>query len=539
VLSPDGVAEAVAINGETIVAVGSDDEIDALRAPSTRVIDLAGRLAIPAFGDAHVHAIGAGLESLRCNLLGLRTRHECLDAIAAYAATLPEGAWVLGGGWSIESFPGGLPTTADLDAASGGRPAFLPTRDHHAAWVSSAALEIAGVDELTPDPFSGRIERDEHRRPTGVLHDGAMRLVARHLPPTSPEELAGGLRAALARLHALGITHWQDACVGDAGDIGVVDTYDAYAAAARERWLSARVRGALWWDRAKGLEQVTDLLTRREASPTGQFRATSVKMMVDGVCETFTAAMSRAYLTPEGEAGHRGDLFIEEDLLAEAVGALDAEDFQVHFHAIGDRAITTTLDALEALGSSRWGRNRHHIAHLQFIAPDDLDRFARVGAIATFQPLWACSDPQMEEFTIPVVGEERANWQYSIGSLWERHARVAFGSDWPVSSPDPIQEIHVAVNRMLSPVFGRPHTEETTVAFRPDQAITVTQALEAFTRNVAYVNGDEDLLGVLAPGRRADVAVLSQDLLHIAPADIGATVVDLTVAGGGVVHGDE
>jgi predicted amidohydrolase YtcJ len=535
-----GVAEAVAVTNDAITAVGTNEEIDALRGPATRVIELAGRLAIPAFGDAHVHAISGGLESLRCDLLGLRSRGECLQRIAAYSSGLPADEWVLGGGWSLEAFPGGVPTAVDLDAVCGGRPAFLPNRDHHSAWVNTAALARAGVDSSTPDPFAGRIERDAAGHPSGALHDGAMGLVAHILPATSREELARALRAALTRLHGHGITHWQDACVGAAGEIGVTDTFDAYVTAAREGWLTGRVRGALWWDRTKGLTQVPFLQERREIAPEGAFRATTVKVMVDGVCETFTAAMSRAYLGEPGRNGtHRGDLFLEPDQLREAVSVLDSDGFQVHFHAIGDRAITTTLDAIEALGETRRGVNRHHLAHLQFIAPSDLDRFAALDAGATFQPLWACNDPQMQEHTIPFVGEDLTDWQYSIGSLQRRGARVAFGSDWPVSSPDPLQEIHVAVNRTLSENLGRPGTDETTKPFRSDQALTVAAALDAFTKGVAYVNGDEDLLGVLEVGRRADVTVLSQDIFTIPAGDIGDTTVDLTVAGGTVVHGDE
>jgi predicted amidohydrolase YtcJ len=538
--TPSGFVEAVALDGERIVAIGSNDEVDALRGPRTRVVDLAGRLAVPAFGDAHVHAISAGLESLRCNLVGIRTRRECLEAVATYAGGLPADAWVLGGGWAMEVFPGGRPTATDLDAVCGGRPAFLPNKDHHSAWVNSLALKIARIDSTTLDPFAGRIERDPLGNPTGALHDSAMGLVSRVLPPISPEELRDGLKFALTRLHGYGITHWQDACVGSAGDIGVPDTFDAYVTAANEGWLTGRVRGALWWDRTRGIEQIELFRTRREIAPTGMFRATSIKIMVDGVCETFTAAMSRAYLGDPGQHGtHRGDLFIKPDQLKDAVRTLDADGFQVHFHAIGDRAVATTLDALEGIEQGRWGRNRHHIAHLQFIAPDDLLRFNRIGAIANFQPLWACSDPQMIELTIPFVGEERSNWQYSIRSLWDRHTRVAFGSDWPVSSPDPLQEIHVAVNRTLCANFGRPNTDETTKPFRPDQRLSVGEAITAFTKNVAYVNGDEDLLGTIEVGRRADVAVLSQDIFSIPPTEIGYTKVDVTVAGGVIVHGDE
>jgi predicted amidohydrolase YtcJ len=542
VLSPSsssGFAEAIAFDGERISAIGSNVDIDELRGSETRVVDLAGRLAIPAFGDAHVHAISAGLESLRCDLTGIRNRRACLEHICAYARALPPDAWVLGSGWALETFAGGLPTASDLDSVCAGRPAFLPNRDHHSAWVNTLALERAGIDASTLDPFAGRIERDESGNPSGTLHDGAMGLVTPVLPPTSREELRQGLRAALTRLHGHGITHWQDACVGTAGDIGVSDTFETYVAAAQEGWLSARVRGALWWDRTRGIEQLDFFRSRREIAPGGTFRATSIKMMVDGVCETFTAAMSRAYLGSAGANGHRGDLFIEPDQLNESVRALDADGFQVHFHAIGDRAVTTTLDAIEATGQRRWGVNRHHIAHLQFIAPDDLVRFNRIGAIANFQPLWACNDPQMEELTIPYVGEERSGWQYSIRSLLERDARVAFGSDWPVSSPDPLQELHVAVNRMLSTRFGRPGTDETTTPFRPEESLTVRQALAAFTAGVAYVNGDEDLLGVLEVGRQADVAVLNHDIFATPANEIGDTVVNLTVAGGVVVHGDE
>jgi hypothetical protein len=446
---------------------------------------------------------------------------------------------VLGSGWALETFAGGLPTATDLDSVCAGRAAFFPNRDHHSAWVNTIALERAKIDASTPDPFAGRIERDEFGNPSGALHDSAMGLVTRVLPATSPEELRAGLRAALARLHGHGITHWQDACVGTAGDIGVTDTFDTYVQAADEGWLSARVRGALWWDRTRGIEQLDFFRTRREIAPSGAFRATSVKMMVDGVCETFTAAMSRAYLGAPGENGHRGDLFIEPEQLKESVRALDADGFQVHFHAIGDRAVTTTLDAIESTGQLKWGVNRHHIAHLQFIAPDDLIRFKKIGAIANFQPLWACNDPQMEELTIPFVGEERSGWQYSIRSLLDLGTRVTFGSDWPVSSPDPLKEIHVAVNRMLSTRLGRPGTDETTKAFRPGEGLSVSDAVASFTKGVAYVNGDEEILGILDVGRRADVAVLSHDIFSIPPSDIGHTTVAVTVAGGVVVHGDE
>ena len=538
---PSGFVQALAVRGGVIQAVGSDDEIRELTGRRTRVIDLRGRLALPAFGDAHVHPVGGGLESLRCNLVGLRSRQECLDTVAEYCASLAPGAWVTGGGWTMSAFPGGLPTAADLDTVTGGRPAFLPNRDHHSAWVNTAAMTIAGIDAGTQDPADGRIERDESGRPTGALHDGAMRLVSAHVPAATEAELLTGLVAGQSHLHSLGITSFQDACVGAAGELGMPDSFGTYLMAADYGMLDSHVVGALWWDRDRGLGQIDDLLARREqATASGRrFRATTVKLMLDGVCETFTAAMSAPYLDRSGHpSDHSGRLFIEPEELAEAVRRLGAAGFQLHFHAIGDLAVTTALDALAALPADERRAARHHLAHLQFITPRDMARFAELGVVANFQPLWACAEIQMEELTLPFVGAERALWQYQIGSLLRLGTRVAFGSDWPVSSADPLQEIHVAVNRVLSERLGRPGMPECVNPFLPDQAITVDAAVDAFTSGVAWVNHSEDVAGRLLPGMRADVAVLDQDLFTIAPRDIGSTSVVMTVAGGTVVYGD-
>jgi predicted amidohydrolase YtcJ len=538
---PSGFVEAVAVGGGVIRALGSDAEIREEIGPHTRVINLRGRLAVPAFGDAHIHPVQGGLETLRCNLLGLKTRQECLDKIAAYSATLPPSAWVLGGGWAMSGFPGGVPTAADLDGVTGGRPACLTNRDRHSAWVNTAALTMARVSARTPDPADGRIERDPAGFPTGALHDGAMRLVADYVPRPSATDLMKALLVAQRYLHSMGITSIQDACVGEAGELSNPDAFDTYRRAAADRLLTCRVTGSLWWDRHLGLRQIDNLLTRREAADgAGYFRATTVKMMLDGVCETFTAAMGASYLDGHGHpTGHQGKLFIDPDELGHAARTLADLGFQLHFHAIGDAAVTAALDTIGALPAPQRAGGRHHIAHLQFIAPDDLDRFAQVGAVATFQPLWAAEDDQVSELTIPFVGPERAWWQYRIAEVARRGGRVAFGSDWPVSSPDPLQEMHVAVNRVLSGRLGEPGTPETTRPFLPAEAITVDAALQAFTAGVAYVNHEEDVAGSLEHGLLADIAVLSQDLYAVAPSAIGDTTVDLTLAGGQVVHGDE
>ena len=534
--SPDGAGagcDAIVAGGARITALTSTAQARDQTGPGTRVIDLGGRLVIPAFGDAHVHPVGGGLESLRCDLTGPRSRDRYLQLIGDCARPLGPEEWVLGGGWSMEAFPGGIPSAADLVEAAGGRPVFLPNRDHHSAWVSPAALARAGVTRDTPDPADGRIERDTSGEPSGALHDGAMRLVSRLIPAPTPDELAAGLRAGQRHLHALGVTHWQDAIIGDAPDIGIPDALGTYRRAAAEGWLTAQVNGALWWNRTQGPDQIPGLLARRAEAAGGNFRATSVKMMLDGVCETFTAAMTEPY------TGHQdgGDLFIPEKEVATALRLLSREGFQVHFHAIGDRAVTAALNAVASAGPVSSAQDlRHHIAHLQFIRPGDLDRFADLGVVANFQPLWATHDPQMDELTLPFVGPERAGWQYRVGTLARRGARLAFGSDWPVSSADPLQEIHVAVNRRLSARLGRPGTAETDRPFLPAEALPLAQAMTAFTAGVAYVNHREPELGSLRPGHRADLAVLSQDIFARPAAEIGDTRVELTIAGGQVVY---
>jgi len=245
--------------------------------------------------------------------------------------------------------------------------------------------------------------------------------------------------------------------------------------------------------------------------------------------------MSTPYLRRHGE---RGRLFIDPDMLREATGRLAGEGFQLHFHAIGDLAVSTALDALAALPAEQRRAGRHHLAHLQFIAPGDMTRFRALDAVANFQPLWACNEPQMEEMTLPFIGPERAAWQYQIGSLVRGGTRIAFGSDWPISSADPLQEMHVAVNRVKSERLGRAGEPECEHPFLPAQAITVDDAIGAFTSGVDWVNHEEHAAGTLLPGRRADVAVLDQDLYAIPPSDIGGTSVVLTVASGEVVFGE-
>ena len=480
------------------------------------VIDQRGGLLTPGFIDAHVHAVQGGLERIRCDLSHLADRDSYLAAIGAYADAHPDLPWIVGGGWSMGAFPGGTPLAADLDRVVPERPVFLPNRDHHGAWVNSAALALAGITAATPDPADGHFERDADGQPTGTLHEGAMDLVARHLPATSSEELMAALMEGQAYLHSVGVTGWQDAIIGEYA--GIADAGPTYLAAAQDGTLRADVVGALWWDRERGVEQIPELVATREALSHGRFRATSVKVMQDGVPENGTASMSQPYLDRCGHATrNRGHSFVRPDLLVEAAPELARAGFQIHVHAIGDEAVTEALDALEAVSRVVPGGSlRHHIAHVQFVRPADRARFGALGVAATIQALWACRDEEMTELVIPQVGEERAGWQYPFAALVGGGAPLAAGSDWPVSTPDPWQALHVAVNRTDPTYGGEP--------LNPDQALDLATALSAYTAGSAWVN-HRDNAGVIAPGYVADLVLHYRDPFAAPTSEIAATQV--------------
>jgi predicted amidohydrolase YtcJ len=527
-------AQAVAVRDGRIVAVGSDQDVKALCDQHTEVVDLDGRMLVPGFQDAHVHPVGGGLDMLQCSLHDLSTAPEYLDAIGIYVRDHLEAEWILGGGWAMDAFEGGTPTAAALDAVTGERPAYLPNRDGHGVWVNSAALRIAGITEETPDPPDGRIERDERGRPTGTLHEGAGDLVMRHAPSPTADEMAEGLRKGQAYLHSLGITSWQDAIVDDHDRFG--RNYSTYVDAAGRGELTARVVGALWWDRHRGPEQIEEFVDLRDRSRVGRFAATSVKIMQDGVCENFTAGVLEPYLDATGAVTeNRGLSFVDPEALKGYVTELDLLGFQVHYHALGERAVRESLDAVEAaLRANGPSDNRHHLAHLQVVHPDDIPRFRTLNAVANAQPLWAAHESQMDELTIPFLGEPRWRWQYPFASLVRAGAMLAMGSDWSVSSPDPIEEIHVAVNRCYPPDYH--HKVENNEVFLPDERLDLPTALAAFTMGSAFVNHLDEQTGSIEPGKFADLAVIDRNLFEQPMAEIAQARVQQTYVEGELVY---
>jgi predicted amidohydrolase YtcJ len=515
------VAEAVAVRDGRIAWAGPSAEAQPHVGPGTRVVELEGRTVLPGFQDAHCHPAEGGVESLRCTLNDCHSRVACLKEIARYAAANPDLEWVEGGGWSIDSFEGGTPSRADLDAVLPDRPAFFVNRDGHGAWVNSRALELAGVTRETPDPSGGRIERDAGE-PQGTLHEEAMDLVRDLLPATTQEEWETGILRAQAAFHALGITAWQDARID-----GPV-TMAAYRAVAERGALTMRVEGNLLWDRLRGEDQVEELVAMRAEGSLGRLRIRGAKIFADGVLENFTGAVLEPYV----DTDNYGISMLEREELERAVIVLDAHDFQVHLHTIGDRAVRDALDAIEAAEQANRRRDRrHHLAHLQLVHPDDLLRFAELGVVANVSPYWACRSRYVDELTEPFIGPERSARMYPFGSLLRAGARLAFGSDWTVSTADPLQQLEVAVTRISPETRGME-------PLLPDEAIELPTALATFTAGSAYVNFLETETGTIEPAKLADLVVLDRDVLDPGAGPIGDARVLLTLVEGEAVYAD-
>src|SRR6266508_3842403 len=385
-------------------------------------------------------------------------------------------------GWVMDAFPGGTPHRAALDAVVGDRPVFLASTDGHSAWVNSRALAVAGVTAATPDPPRGRIERDAAGEPTGALHEEAMNLVGDLVPDPGPAQREAGIELGQAHLHRLGVTAWQDALVSP-------ETLAAYRAVAERGALTGRVVAAVKWEVADGDAQLATLPELTRTHTVGRLRATAVKHFQDG-------------------------------------------GFDVHVHAIGDRAVREALDAFQAAADANGRRDsRHQIAHLQFVHPDDRPRFRRLGVVANAQPFWACLDGYMRKLTLPFLDPERAGWQYPWASLRRAGAVLAFGSDWTVSTANPLLELEVAVNRVApGDRGGEP--------FLPEERLDLPAALDAFTIGSAYALRLEADTGSIEPGKLADLAVLDRDPFDPAAGPIGDARVLATLIEGEPVHAD-
>jgi predicted amidohydrolase YtcJ len=515
-------AQAVAVTDGKIAFVGSDDRVRALIGPETATIDLRGKMMLPGFQDAHVHPLYAGLEETSCFLGGEPNLAAYRSTISKCAAGDPDGDWITGGGWSMSVFgPGAKADKKIIDELVSDRPVYLTTADGHTGWANSTALEIAGITKDTPDPADGIIDKDpETGEPIGSLQEGAMALIEPYIPPPSHARRVAALKYSLDKMHSLGITSFQKAYAYE-------EDLEAYEELDSAGELNMRVVAALLWDNHETEEQLPALLELRQRFLKGNIRPTSIKIFVDGVMENYTAVMLEPYLV---ESGTRGIPMIDPNYLSEAVSQIAAAGFQVHFHALGDGAVRLALDSIEESNRRNGDQDlRHHLSHLQVIHPDDQPRFRELGAVANFQPLWAMADSYIVELTLPFISEETARWMYPIKSVIDAGGTIALGSDWSVSTVDPLPQIETAVTRIDA--VGEP-----TEVLNPEQRITLAQAIEGFTMGSAFVNHQDDTTGSIEVGKLADLIVIDKNLFDLPAEEISDAKVLLTLFEGKPVY---
>ena len=509
-------AEAIAVRTGRIVYVGSNAGADALVGPKTTVIDLQGKMVLPGFHDSHVHLVGGGIELAECDLNGLWDLEPILTTLKTYAEQNPKLKVIRGGGWPL-TLNDGNPRKETLDKIVPDRPVLLDAFDGHSSWANTKALQLAGITKETPDPPRGRIERDPKTgEPTGTLREAATKLVNDKFPKYTDDDYLAGLRRGVAMANRLGITSIQEAAVKDYH-------LRAFAALEQAGELTVRTVGALRADPEKEQAlQIAQFVEWRSKYQGKRFKATSVKIFLDGVIESKTAAL----LEPYDGGNVRGWLNLEPEVLKPFAAELDRLGFQIHIHAIGDRAVQSSFDALEFARDRNGPRDsRHHMAHIQLFAPSDIPRFRRLGVVANFQPLWACADDYIVKMTEPVLGPKRSRWLYPIRSVADTGAVIVGGSDWSVSSMNPLDAIQIAVTRRKLNMGSGP-------AWIPEELVDLPLMIAAYTINGAYVNFQEKETGSIEVGKAADLIVLNQNLFEIPKHEIHQTKVLLTMLDG-------
>jgi len=470
-------------------------------------VDLHGGTLLPGFIDAHVHPVFAGDRMCRCNLAAFKTAAEYADVIADYAASHPDAGWITGGGWSMEAFPGGIPTKGQLDQVTGGRPAFLPNRDGHGAWVNSRALEIAGIDASTPDPPDGRIERDPSGAPTGILKENANRLADAVVPLPTSDECFAAIERGQREAHRRGITAIED----------------LEGAAAFSAFQRRRDRGDLRLRVAMGIPHASldsaIALGLRSGLGDEWLRVGHLKIFTDGALGSQTAALEEPYVG----TSDRGLLTIDPATLGPDVIRAAEGGIAVAIHAIGDRAVRVALDAIAPTRATHPAL-RQRVEHLQLLRRQDIARFGALGVIASMQPIHATSDRDLVD---RYWGPERATRAYPWRQLLSAGAHLAFGSDAPVEPIDPLLGVHAAVARQRPADADRWH---------PEEALTLPEAIAGYTSGAAYAMNAERERGTLAVGMRCDATVVERDLLSTPVAEWPALKVSATIVGGEIVH---
>ncbi len=522
------VAQALAVRGNSIVAVGTDQEVSALAGPSTRKVDLGGRVVLPGIIDAHVHPAESAQDFGKCSLEDKALKPSEIKArVAACLKNQPgeRGQWFE----AIMVNPSGLTMSlADLDSMLPDRPLMLTGADGHTVWVNSAVLKLTKITAATQDPAGGHIEHDAAGMPTGTLRDTAAEIAGAAKPKAGLEQEVALLDKALNSMRAIGITSVQDASVDDHSMQIYKRLYDTHR-------LNMRVRGSFHLqDLHEPAASLIDKAVRFRAKwaiDPDFLRADAVKLFADGVIEypSQTAALLEPYLDAQGRpTKNRGPSYFAQDNLNRIVTAADAAGLTVHIHAIGDRAVRASLDAFaDARKHNGALDNRGQIAHLELIDPADFSRFKELGVIANFQLLWAQLDDYTDGATIKYIGPQRSRYLYPARSLRDAGAKIAGGSDWGVSSFDAFIAMEHAITR--SEERGRP-------PLLPEQSLTLQDMVDAYTINAAFALKQERTTGSIEAGKRGDFIVLDRDIFSMDPFDLHETKVKATYLDGREVY---
>lgn len=511
--------QAVAVRGGRIAAVGSEADVARLRGPRTEVVDAQGAAVVPGFNDSHVHFLSGAQSLQELDLSGAQTLDDVQRRIREFAAANPQATWIRGRGWNYGPFPGGLPTRAQLDAAVGDRPAALVCFDGHSTWVNSKALEAAKVTASTADPANGEITRDANGGPAGLLKESAQQLVRRVMPQPTAVEQRAALKAAVARAHTLGVTSVQNASGSD-------EEFKIWEAARAAGELNLRVYSAL--SVSPGFTTADadrfDAIRARITSDD-RFKVGAVKLLVDGVIETNTAAMLAPYVNDPKTSGVPN---YPPEELDRIVTLLDRRGWQIFIHAIGDRGVRMTLDAFERAAKANpapaRGR-RHRVEHIETIDWADVPRFGALGVIASLQPPHArlMNAPNPKGQWAGNIGPARQARGWPWKSIAQGGGRLAFGSDWPVASLNPVLGVWVGLGR----------ADHDGV---PNQRLTIGEMIDGYTTGSAYASFDETSKGRLAAGQLADIVVLSRDVFTAPPTSATDVQVAVTIFDGRVVY---
>ena len=516
-------AEALAISGGKLAAVGSDQQIAPYRGPATRVLDAGGRLVLPGITDAHTHFVAGSLSLSQVDLHGTNSLEEIQARIREFAGKHPEKPWILGRGWLYSAFGAeALPHREALDAAVPDRPALLGAYDGHTYWANSKALALAGITRQTPDPPNGMIVRDPRTgEPTGALKESATQLVRRVVPQPSREETLAAIRQGIAHANRLGVVGLHSL----RGDFEQLDLLDEIR---REGGLSVRMYVAFF--AAPPELTPANLETAEQARRRFDdewLSANLVKFVLDGVVEAHTAAMLAPY---SDDPGVTGKMFWEQAKYRAAVAELDRRGFLITTHAIGDAAIRLALDAYQAANSANGTKDsRMRIEHIEAVSAPDVPRFGALGVIASMQPLHAYPDDNGLNVWARNTGPERATRAFAWHSIASAGGRLAYGSDWPVVTINPWEGMQTAVTRET--VDGTPKG-----GWVPGERVTIEQAVEAYTMGAAYAGRREKTQGSLEAGKLADLIIVSQDIFKADPRAIGKTEVLVTMVAGKVVY---